>query len=124
MQRRVSNMAAGASWRAIIKARRLAFGVIATAILSFAPPHAHASGNQEIVWAMSGSGDGQLFRIDLTSNTFSLVGLIKDPVLGDVGSGWSTVADTPDGTLFFLRRFVSEVHVFSLDSNNILVSSG
>jgi len=101
--------------------------VIATAILSLAPPHAQASGNERIIWAMSGAGggDGQLFRIDTTTNTYSLVGQLKDPTTGMLESGWTTVAASPDGTLFFLRRFASGgVHVFSLDSNNIMTSGG
>ena len=40
------------------------------------------------------------------------------------GSGWSTVAETPDKTLYFMRRFQNDVHMFKLDSTNIQVSAG
>ena len=76
------------------------------------------------MWAMSGSGDGNLWSIDVGANTTTLIGRLKDPVLGDVGSGWSTVAETPDKTLYFMRRFQSDVHIFKLDSTNIQVSGG
>lgn len=78
----------------------------------------------ELVWAMSNGGDGRLWKIDVTANTFDLIGALKDPVLGDVGSGWSTVAETPDKKLYFLRRFVNDINVFSVDSTNMQVSGG
>lgn len=93
----------------------------AFALLLVATPRAEAA---VTLWAMSGSGDGRLWTIDAGSNTTTLIGAIKDPVLGDVGVGWSTVAETPDQTLYFLRRFQNDVHVFSLDSTNIQVSGG
>lgn len=76
------------------------------------------------LWAMSGGGDGNLWSIDATANTTTLIGRIKDPVLGDVGTGWSTVAETPDKTLYFMRRFQNDVHMFKLDSTSIAVSGG
>lgn len=76
------------------------------------------------VWTMAASGNGNLFRIDEPSNTISLIGAILDPINQDVGAGWSTDAITPDGTLYFLRRGETTDHIFKLDSNNIIVSSG
>ena len=76
------------------------------------------------MWAMSNSGDGNLWSIDVAGNTTTLIGAIKDPVLGDVGTGWSTVAETPDKTLYFMRRFQNDVHMFKLDSTNIQVTAG
>lgn len=76
------------------------------------------------LWAMSNAGDGNLWSIDATANTSTLIGRLKDPVLGDVGSGWSTVGETPDKTLYFMRRFQSDVHIFKLDSTNIQTTTG
>jgi PEP-CTERM motif len=92
--------------------------VLFCGILLAATPRAEAAIS---LWAMSGSGDGNLWTIDAGGNTTTLIGRLKDPVLGDVGVGWSTVAETPDKTLYFLRRFQNDVHVFSLDSTNIQV---
>lgn len=82
---------------------------------------AHAD---QLVWAMAGAGNGNLFKIDNSANTVTLIGAIKDPVLGDVGSGWSTVAETPDKTLYFMRRYQNDVNIFSLDSTNIHTTAG
>jgi len=76
------------------------------------------------MWAMSNSGDGNLWSIDVGANTTTLIGAIRDPVLHDVGDGWSTVAETPDKTLYFMRRFQTDVHMFKLDSTNINVVAG
>lgn len=78
----------------------------------------------QFLWAMADSGNGHLYQIDLTSDTSSLIGGIKDPLLGDVGSGWSTVGESSDQVLYFVRRFENDIHVFSLDSTNIQVSGG
>ena len=75
------------------------------------------------LWAMSNGGDGSLWTIDVAGNTTTLVGILRDPILHDVGVGWSTVAETPDGTLYFLRRYTTNVHVFSLDSAHIQIDS-
>jgi hypothetical protein len=76
------------------------------------------------VWAMANAGDGTLWSIDVGGSTSTLIGRIRDPVLGDVGSGWSTVGETPDKTLYFMRRFQNDVHMFSVDSTNIQVTGG
>ncbi|GEM_PF-5801697 len=76
------------------------------------------------MWAMSGAGDGNLWSIDVGANATTLVGRLKDPVLGDVGGGWSTVAETPDKTLYFMRRFQNDVNIFKLDSTNIQRTAG
>ena len=76
------------------------------------------------VWAMAGGGDGTLWTIDAGAGTNTLIGRIKDPVLGDVGAGWSTVGETPDKTLYFMRRYQNDVNMFALDSTNIQVSAG
>ena len=76
------------------------------------------------IWAMSGAGDGRLWSIDVGGNTNTLVGRLEDPLLHDVGSGWSTVGETPDKTLYFMRRFQNDIHMFSLDSTNIQVTGG
>ena len=47
------------------------------------------------LWAMSNGGDGSLWTIDVAGNTTTLVGILRDPILHDVGVGWSTVAETP-----------------------------
>ena len=96
--------------------------VIFAIAASFAAGTAHAGPVD--MWAMSNGGDGNLWSIDVGGNTTTLIGAIRDPVLGDVGSGWSTVAETPDKTLYFLRRNQSDVHMFKLDSTNIQVTAG
>jgi PEP-CTERM motif len=78
----------------------------------------------EIVWAMSNAGDGNLWELDTTAASPTLIGAIKDPVDNSVGSGWSTVAEDPNKTLYFLRRFSSNINVYSLDSTAISVSGG
>ena len=78
----------------------------------------------ELIWAMASSGNGHLWQLDPTTNTSTLMGSLRDPVLNDVGPGWSTVAETPDKKLYFLRRLVNDVHVFSLDATNIITSGG
>lgn len=93
------------------------------AIVGFCAAGAAQAGMVDI-WAMSGSGDGNLWTIDVGGNTTTLVGRLKDPVLGDVGSGWSTVGETPNKTLYLMRRFQNDVHMFSLDSTNIQISGG
>ncbi|EXI90216.1 MAG: PEP-CTERM motif protein [Candidatus Accumulibacter regalis] len=98
-------------------------GVAIAVAGSCAASTAFANGVVDL-WAMSNSGDGNLWTIDVGANTTTLIGALKDPVLGDVGTGWSTVAETPDKTLYFMRRFQSDVHIFSLDSTNIQVSAG
>lgn len=82
---------------------------------------AHAD---QLVWAMAAAGNGHLYQIDANANTSTLIGSIKDPLTGDVGGGWSTVAETPDKTLYFLRRYVSDINVYALDSTNIHVTGG
>jgi hypothetical protein len=72
------------------------------------------------LWAMSNAGDGQLWSISVTGNSNTLVGRLKDPVLHDVGAGWSTVAEDPNKILYFMRRFESDIHMFSLNSMNIM----
>lgn len=76
------------------------------------------------IWTMANGGNGQLYRIDVGANTTTLIGRIRDPLDGSVGGGWSTVGETPDETLYFMRRFVSAVHVYKVDANNIMVSGG
>ena len=76
------------------------------------------------LWAMSNAGDGNLWSIDVAGNTTTLIGALKDPFLGDVGGGWSTVAETPDKKLYFMRRYQNDVHMFSLDSTNIQTAAG
>ena len=76
------------------------------------------------LWAMSNAGDGNLWSINATANTSTFIGALRDPVLGDVGSGWSTVGETPDKTLYFMRRFQDDVHIFKLDSTNIQTTGG
>jgi hypothetical protein len=93
------------------------------ALVGFCAAGAAQAGTVDI-WAMSGSGDGRLWTIDVGADTTTLVGALKDPVLGDVGSGWSTVGETPDKTLYFMRRFQSDINMFSLDSTNIQISGG
>ena len=58
--------------------------ILVCGILLAATPRAEAA---VTLWAMSGSGDGNLWTIDAGSNTTTLIGAIKDPVLGDVGAG-------------------------------------
>ena len=65
------------------------------------------------VWAMAGGGDGTLWTIDAGAGTNTLIGRIKDPVLGDVGAGWSTVGETPDKTLYFMRRYQNDVNILN-----------
>lgn len=76
------------------------------------------------LWAMSNGGDGNLWTIDVGANTTTLVGQIRDPLDQSIGSGWSTVAETPNKNLYFLRRFTSDINVYRLDSTNIQVSGG
>lgn len=76
------------------------------------------------MWAMAGGGNGHLYSIDVGANTTTFIGSIRDPVLMDVGGGWSTVGETPDKTLYFMRRFQSDINMFKLDSTNIMVSGG
>ena len=97
-------------------------GVAVAVAGSCATGTAFANGVVDL-WAMSNGGDGNLWSIDAGANTTTLIGALKDPVLGDVGGGWSTVAETPDKTLYFMRRYQSDVHIFSLDSTNIQVSA-
>ena len=78
----------------------------------------------QLIWSMENAGDGNLWKIDNSTNTATLIGAIKDPVLGDVGGGWSTVGETPDGTLYFLRRFQSDVNVYKVNSASIHVTAG
>ena len=96
---------------------------VATAIAGTCTAGAANAGVIDL-WAMSNGGDGNLWSIDVGANTTTLVGAIKDPVLGDVGDGWSTVAETPNKTLYFMRRNQNAVYMFSLDSTNIQVSGG
>ena len=102
--------------------RRKAMGWM-SAILGLAVTSTVEAGNIQ-VWAMAGAGNGNLFRIDEPADTVSFIGAIKDPLTGDVGSGWSTDAITPDGTLYFLRRNQATDHIYSLNSNNIQVTAG
>ena len=95
------------------------FAAVAAGLLSAA---AHAAPID--IWAMSNSGDGNLWTIDIAGGTNTFVGSLQDPVLGDIGGGWSTVAETPDKTLYFLRRFQSDINLFKLDSTNIQVTAG
>ena len=94
------------------------------ALLAFAGLATGVARADQIVWAMAGAGNGHLYKIDNVANTVSLIGSIKDPVLGDVGGGWSTVAETPDKNLYFLRRFQNDINVYKLDSTNIHVTAG
>ncbi len=93
--------------------------VVAAGLLSAA---AHAAPID--IWAMSDAGDGRLWTLDIAGGTNTFVGSIRDPVLGDTAGGWSTVAETPDKTLYFLRRYQNDINLFKLDSTNIQVTAG
>jgi hypothetical protein len=93
--------------------------VLGLALAAGPPTHAGP-----IIYAMAGAGNGHLWAVDVGANSSTLIGSLKDPVLGDVGSGWLTDGETPDGTLFFTRRFVNDIHVFSVKANNIHVTAG
>src|SRR5205085_1493186 len=71
-----------------------------------------------IIYAMAGSGNGHLYGVDIGANTTTLIGTMPN------GSGWSTVGETPDGTLFFMQRFLADIHIYSVAANNIHVSAG
>jgi hypothetical protein len=85
---------------------------------------AQAARADEVVWAMADAGNGHLWQINVTQDTKQDMGRLRDPVLGDVGTGWSTIAETPDKNLYFMRRYQDDVHMFRLDSTNIVSSGG
>jgi hypothetical protein len=76
------------------------------------------------IWAMTGSGNGDFCQIDPVANTTAFIGRMRDPRDGSIGDGWSTVGETPDQTLFFMRRYQSDIHIFSVPANNIQVTAG
>src|SRR5437016_2812594 len=88
---------------------------IALGLVVAAGSRAHAG---PIIYAMAGSGNGHLYGVDIGANTTTLIGTMPN------GSGWSTVGETPDGTLFFMQRFLADIHIYSVAANNIHVSAG
>lgn len=93
------------------------------AVLVFAVCGSPARADQ-LVWAMADAGNGHLYGIDASTGVVTLQGSIRDPLDNSVGGGWSTVAETPDKTLYFLRRFESNINVYKLDSTNIQTTAG
>jgi len=76
------------------------------------------------IWSLVGGST--IARITLNPPSYVVYGTgIHDPVdpPNVVGTGWTTLAMTPDRTLYLLRRFQTTDNVYSIPADNIQVNS-
>lgn len=91
-------------------------------LAAFFPAASGALPTREI-WSLVGGMT--IARITLNPPSYVVFGTgIHDPVnLDDGGTGWTTLAMTPDRTLYLLRRFQTTDNVYSVPADNIQVNS-
>ncbi|HYU34459.1 MAG TPA: hypothetical protein VEW48_20090 [Thermoanaerobaculia bacterium] len=101
--------------------RNILIGACILLIATSFPAASGALPTREI-WSLAGGKT--IARITLNPPSYVVFGTgIHDPVnLDDGGTGWTTLAMTPNRTLYLLRRFQTTDYVFSIPADNILVN--